>query len=258
VIFIIKRELEADFRHLIGERIARVMEVDYAYQELEDLPGGYAVPQERTKPWGTVHAILAARDLIHGPFAVINADDYYGPAAYSLIFNYLSSHRKPGHHAMVGYRVGNTVTKYGGVTRGVCAYTEAEGLTEIVERTGIEKNGRDACYSVDGGKSWVHLPGDTVVSMNFWGFQRDFLEEAAVRFPAYLDQIMQTNPRKGECYLPLLVGDLVREKAARVDVLFSPNRWFGVTYREDKPAVQQALRALTAEGLYPEELWGLR
>lgn len=260
VIFVIKRALEEDFRRLVGDRIARGIQVKYAFQELDDLPAGYAVPAGRKKPWGTTHAVLAARDLIHGPFAVINSDDYYGPEAFRLIYDFLSTQDEaavPQRYAMVSYLLGNTVTDNGSVARGVCRVGEDGLLREVVEHTRIEKDGSDARSTLDGGETWVPLPGSTPVSMNFWGFQRSFVDEGEARFPEFLDRILAENPEKGEFYLPLLVSRLIGEGKAQVRVLPSEDKWYGVTYREDKPGVVAALADMTARGLYPENLWGV-
>lgn len=260
VIFVIKRALEEDFRRLVGDRIARGIQVEYAFQELDDLPAGYAVPAGRKKPWGTTHAVLAARDLIHGPFAVINSDDYYGSEAFRLIYDFLSTQDEaavPQRYAMVSYLLGNTVTDNGSVARGVCRVGEDGLLREVVEHTRIEKDGSDARSTLDGGETWVHLPGSTPVSMNFWGFQRSFVDEGEARFPEFLDRILAENPEKGEFYLPLLVSRLIGEGKAQVRVLPSEDKWYGVTYREDKPGVVVALADMTARGLYPENLWGV-
>ena len=260
VIFVIKRALEEDFRRLVGDRIARGIQVEYAFQELDDLPAGYAVPAGRKKPWGTTHAVLAARDLIRGPFAVINSDDYYGPEAFRLIYDFLSTQDEaavPQRYAMVSYLLGNTVTDNGSVARGVCRVGEDGLLRELVEHTRIEKDGSDARSTLDGGETWVPLPGSTPVSMNFWGFQRSFVDEGEARFPEFLDRILAENPEKGEFYLPLLVSRLIGEGKAQVQVLPSEDKWYGVTYREDKPGVVAALADMTARGLYPENLWGV-
>lgn len=260
VIFVIKRALEEDFRRLVGDRIARGIQVEYAFQELDDLPAGYAVPAGRKKPWGTTHAVLAARDLIRGPFAVINSDDYYGPEAFRLIYDFLSTQDEaavPQRYAMVSYLLGNTVTDNGSVARGVCRVGEDGLLREVVEHTRIEKDGSDARSTLDGGETWVPLPGSTPVSMNFWGFQRSFVDEGEARFPEFLDRILAENPEKGEFYLPLLVSRLIGEGKVQVRVLPSEDKWYGVTYREDKPGVVAALADMTARGLYPENLWGV-
>ena len=260
VIFVIKHEIEEDFKELVGSRISRGIEVQYAYQSLYDLPAGYQVPVGRKKPWGTTHAVLAARNLIDGPFAVINADDYYGPEAYQTIFNYLSTYSdEPAdyRYAMAGYLLGNTVTEHGSVARGICKMDGDGILEDVVERTQIEKDGKDARFTEDGGQTWTMLPGNTLVSMNFWGFQRSFIDEAQARFPAFLDQILASNPEKGEVYLPLVVSQMIHEGRTQVKVLPSHDKWYGVTYREDKPSVVAALADKTARGEYPENLWGV-
>ena len=258
VIFVITKELEADFRETVGARASRGMEVRYAFQDMADLPRGYHVPFGRQKPWGTTHAVLAARELIDGPFAVINADDCYGPEAFRVIYDYLSHHTdRPDcfQYAMVGYHLGKTLTENGGVTRGVCR-TNRDGLLEtIVEQQDIEKEGEGGRFSTDGGQSWNHLSGDTLVSMNFWGFQRSFLDEAGARFPTLLRRALDCHPERGEVQLPVMVADLLDRGRAQVRVLSSGEQWFGVTYREDKPSVLDALRTKTEAGQYPENLW---
>ena len=259
VIFIIKREIEDTFRSAIGDRLSRVVDVKYAYQELSDLPSGFSVPEGRVKPWGTAHAVLAARHIVDGPFAVINSDDCYGPEGFREIYDYLSAHPdRPGcyEYAMVGYRLGNTVTEHGYVSRGVCEEDGDRFLTRVTERTRIEKDGPDARFTEDGGATWSPLSGDAVVSMNLWGFTRSFLDEAWARFPAFLDRTLAENPLKGEFYLPGVVTQLLDERKARVKVLRSGDRWYGVTYKEDKPAVVKAIAGMTAAGLYPDRLWG--
>lgn len=256
VVFVIKPEIEADFKEAIGDRVSKVMDVKYAYQLKEDLPEGYSVPAGRTKPWGTAHAALAARDIVDGPFAVINADDYYGPEAYREIYNYLSTHQDGDvyEYVMVGYLLKNTVTENGTVARGVCEETADHYLTQVTERTKIEK-GEPPRYTEDDGKTWTSLSADTIVSMNMWGFTRSFLDEALARFPAFLDKALAENPEKGEYFLPTVVSWLIDEGKARVKVLRSEDKWYGVTYREDKPTVVAAIAEKTAAGLYPDRLW---
>ena len=257
VIFVIKEEIEADFRACIGDRVAKVMDAKYAFQRKDDLPAGYTVPPERTKPWGTAQAALAARELVDGPFAIINADDYYGPEAYQLIYDYLCAHPDGElyEYAMVGYLLKNTVTENGSVARGVCTVDGEHILRDIVERTAIEKDGDDARFTEDGGGSWTALPGNTTVSMNMWGFTRSFLDEALARFPAFLDKALAENPLKGEYFLPSVVEQLIGGGKARVRVLLSQDKWYGVTYREDKPTVVAAIAEKTKAGLYPDRLW---
>ena len=258
VIFVIKPEIEAAFRAAIGDRLSRVMDVRYVYQRREDLPAGYAVPEGRVKPWGTAQAVLAARELVNGPFAVINADDYYGPEGFREIYRYLLTHPDGDvyEYAMVGYRLENTVTEHGYVSRGVCEETGEHLLARITERTRIEKGETCPRFSEDGGETWTDLPGDTVVSMNLWGFTRSYLDEAWSRFHAFLDRALAADPLKAEYYLPAVVSQLIDEGKARVKVLRSGDKWYGVTYQEDKPQVAAALAAMTASGCYPAPLWG--
>ncbi len=259
VVFVIKPEIEADFKEAIGDRVSKVMDVKYAYQLKEDLPEGYSVPAGRTKPWGTAHAALAARNIVDGPFAVINADDYYGPEAYQEIYNYLSTHQDGDmyEYVMVGYLLKNTVTENGTVARGVCEETADHFLTQVTERTKIEK-GEPPRYTEDDGATWTDLSADTIVSMNMWGFTRSFLDEALARFPAFLDKTLAENPEKGEYFLPTVVSQLIDEGKARVKVLRSEDKWYGVTYREDKPTVVAAIAEKTAAGLYPDRLWEVK
>lgn len=256
VVFVIKQEHEADFRAAIGDRVAGYMDVKYAFQRLDDLPAGYKLPAGREKPWGTAQAVLAAREQVQGPFAVISSDDYYGPRAFREIFDYLTAHPdgEVYEYAMVGYLLENTVTEHGTVSRGVCEQTQEHYLARVTERTKIEK-GPPPRYTEDGGQSWTQLPGDTIVSMLLWGFNRSLLDEAWARFPAFLDRALAEDPLKGEYFLPDVVSALIGEGRARMKVLRSEDRWYGVTYREDKPTVTAALGAMTASGLYPEELW---
>ena len=256
VVFVIKPEIEADFKALVGTRLEGSMDVRYVYQLKEDLPEGYTVPADRTKPWGTAQAALAARSVVDGPFAVINADDYYGPEAFQKIYTYLSEHPDGDmyEYAMVGYLLKNTVTENGTVARGICEETEDHYLTQVTERTKIEK-GKPPRYTEDDGQTWTKLPEDTIVSMNMWGFNRSFLDEAWARFPRFLDKALAENPLKAEYYLPTPVSWLIGEGKARVKVLRSADKWYGVTYRADKPMVEAAIAEKTASGLYPDRLW---
>ena len=234
VIFVIKHEIEDAFKAAIGERVSRAMNVKYAFQQLDELPAGFAVPEGRVKPWGTCHAVLAAKDLIDGPFAVINADDYYGPEAFRVMYDYLSTHEDGSYYdyCMVSYLLRNTVSENGSVARGVCV-TNPDGTLH----------------------SWTDLPGDTPVSMNLWGFGKSFLDEAEQRFAGWLTENLPKNPLKCEYFLPLVVTELIEEGKAKIQVLRSTDKWYGVTYREDKPLVVEAIARKTAEGQYPENLW---
>ena len=257
VIFVIKPEIEDIFREKIGNRIAKVMNVEYVFQNKEDLPEGYTVPEGREKPWGTAQAVLAARHVVDGPFAVINADDYYGPEGFEEIYNYLLHHPDtPGmyEYAMVGYLLKNTVTENGTVARGVCTETASGYLHSVIERTKIRKGDRCPQFTEDG-ENWNDLCEDDIVSMNLWGFQKSYLEEAWAGFPAFLDKALEENPLKAEYFLPAVVSSLLSQHKARVKVLRSNDHWYGVTYKEDKPGVMSALAELREKGLYPEKLW---
>jgi len=258
VVFVIKHEIEEPFRAGIGDRLSKVVNVKYAYQELADLPEGYTIPEGRVKPWGTAHAILAARKVVDGPFAVVNADDYYGPEAFQAIYDYLSNHAdQPDCYefAMVGYLLGNTVTEHGHVARGVCTEDENNYLVNVTERTRIEKDGANARFTEDDGATWTALSGNTIVSMNLWGLTRSFMDEAWTRFPAFLDKTLVENPVKGEYFLPSVISQLIEEDKARAKVLRSNDKWYGVTYQADKPVVVAAIAEKTASGLYPDHLW---
>ena len=257
VIFVIKHEIEEAFKAAIGDRVSRVMDVKYAFQQLDELPEGYTVPEGRVKPWGTCHAVLAAKPCIHGPFAVINADDYYGPEAFKVIYDHLSTHTdgEVYDYCMVSYLLKNTVSENGSVARGVCALNEDGTLRSVTERTRIETYEGGIHYTEDGGGSWTDLPGETPVSMNLWGFGESFVKEADRRFARWLDENLEKDPLKCEYFLPLVVSELIGEKKAAVKVLRSTDKWYGVTYREDKPVVVEAIAKKTADGLYPENLW---
>lgn len=256
VIFIIQRKNEQDFREVIGDRMSRYMQVQYAFQDLDDLPEGYSLPEGRVKPWGTGHAVLACRKLIDAPFAVINADDFYGREAFAAIYRFLTSlqQEETGRFAMVGYILKNTLTDNGYVSRGICEL-QGDLLSGITERTRIEKAPNGARYSEDGGESWVDIDENSVVSMNLWGFPAAFMAELENRFSAFLDTALQENPMKGEYFLPGVVNQLLGEEKAQVEVLRSHDKWYGVTYKEDKPVVQEALRAMTEAGVYPAPLF---
>lgn len=257
VIFIIKKENEVDFKATIGNRIEKQMEVAYVYQDLKNLPEGYSVPEERIKPWGTAHAVLSCIEEVDGPFAVINADDYYGKDAFQQIYNYLSTHEddKVYHYTMVAYPLVNTLTENGHVARGICTVNDAGELVEVVERTHIEKKGNQVVYTEDGGITWGELPKDSIVSMNMWGFTASILKEIKAGFPAFLEDGLKKNPLKCEYFLPSVVSQLLEEKKAVVQVLTSSDKWYGVTYKEDKPFVVAAMKKLKEDGIYPEKLW---
>ena len=253
VIFIIKKEQEDLFREAVGDRVSEYMEVSYAYQEINNIPAGFQVPEGRVKPWGAAHAVYSCKDMIDGSFAVINADDYYGSEVFQLIYDYLNSHEDVAKfgYTMVGYKLCNTVTENGYVSRGVCEMNEAGELIGIRERTRIEHHENGIAFTEDDGATWTHLDDDTTVSMNMWGFSKSILDEIEKGFPAFLEKGLKENPMKCEYYLPGVVSDLLGENRATVAVLKSADKWYGVTYKEDKPVVMEAIRKMEEEGLYP-------
>lgn len=257
VVFIIKKENEALFKECVGDRVAQSMQVEYVFQDIHNLPEGYSVPEGREKPWGTGHAVLSCLSAVDGPFAVINADDYYGKEAFQIIYDFLTSHQdnEKYQYTMVGYYLKNTLTENGHVARGVCTANAEGKLTGITERTRIEKHADGPAYTEDDGKTWTKLPEDTIVSMNMWGFTSGILQELNDRFACFLEKNLPKNPLKCEYFLPFVVDELLKENKAEVTVLKSPDRWYGVTYKEDKPVVVEAIKAMKAAGLYPEGNW---
>ena len=259
-VIIIKEAIRADFMATVGKRLEKCpMEIRYAYQEQDKmLPDGMTVPEERgSKPWGTGHAVLCARDEIDGaPFAVVNADDYYGKSAYKTVYDALCRARdgEKADWCMVSYLLGNTVTDNGSVARGVCSVSEDGLLTNIVERTRIEKYEGGIHFTTDG-ESWEDLSADTPVSMNLFGFTPSLLDALAAGFPRFLTEEMPENPAKKEFLLPTIVNSLLHGGQAQMKVLTSTDRWYGVTYAADKPTVVAALKEMTAQGKYPDGLW---
>ena len=255
-VIIIKDAIRKDFMETVGARLEKSpMEIRYAYQELDKLPAGYTNPEGRVKPWGTCHAVLCAKDVIgDAPFAVINADDYYGKSAFKVIYDYLATNEDPNGYCMVGFQLGNTVTDHASVPRGVCVANDEGYLTKIDERTRIEKYEGGIHYTVDG-ENWVDVPAEATVSMNMWGYMPSFMNELESGFPKFLDKALVENPLKGEYFLPLAVDKLINSGEATVKVLTSLDKWYGVTYAADKPMVVAALQGMTAEGKYPDGLW---
>ena len=258
IIFVIRHDLEEDFKEVIGNRIEKIAPVTYAFQELSDVPEGFSVPADRKKPWGTGQAILSIRGLVEEPFLVINADDYYGRHAFKMAYDFLTEDQdKAGiyQYMMVGYKLENTLTDNGHVARGVCVTDEEGYLKDINERTHIEKRDGGAAYTEDDGATWTELPMDATVSMNMWGFSASILKELKDRFPLFLKENVEKNPLKCEYFLPFVVDELLGEKKAIVKVLKSMDKWYGVTYKEDKPVVVAAIQKLKDDGLYPQKLW---
>lgn len=252
VVCVIKPEMESDFRAAIGDRIAEHVDLHYAYQTIDRLPAGYSVPEGRTKPWGTAHAVLCAKDLVSGAFAAINADDFYGAGAFREAARFLSAPHAENEHAMVAYRVENTLTENGSVSRGVC--TVKDGLLSgIVERTQIVPCEGGAKF-IEGAEE-TFLPAGTPVSMNMWAFSHSMLEEMESRFPAWLDENVAKDPLKCESFLPLIPNLLIQEGKGSVRVLNTTERWYGVTYHADLEKVQAAIEQMRASGQYPRKLW---
>lgn len=254
VICIIKPELEQDFNEVIVNRLCGKVEIQYAYQTIDMLPQGFTVPNGRTKPWGTAHAVLCAKDSIDAPFCIINADDFYGRSAFESIARFLTNDVNKSSHAMVGYRIENTLTENGSVARGVCDVDENGMLLGVTERTSIIPCEGGAAYTEDG-NNYTFVPAGTRVSMNMWGFHPSILTEIEDRFPAWLAENIPQNPMKCEYFLPLLPNLLLKEGKATVQVLRTAEKWYGVTYASDMPKVQAALAAMCSRGIYPEQLW---
>ena len=258
-VIIIKEAIKKDFMDTVGKRLENCpMEIRYAYQELDKIPEGFTIPAERTKPWGTSHAVLCAAEVIgDAPFAVLNADDYYGKSAFKVIYDYLSNNQddEKYRYCMVGYQLGNTVTDNGSVARGICQTDENGYLVDVQERTKIEKYEGGIHFTEDDGETWTDVAAETPVSMNMWGYSPSFLNEIRERFPEFLRVDVPKNPAKAEFFLPRTVGDLLKENKATVKVLRSADKWYGVTYAADKPVVVAALKEMTEQGLYPDGLW---
>jgi len=254
VVCVIKEEMEADFEAIVGTRIRPHIELVYAYQSVDMVPDGYTIPEGRVKPWGTGHAAMCAKGHIDGPFAVINADDYYGRDAFDTMAKFLMEDAGENVHAMVGYKVENTLTENGSVARGVCE--QENGLLQgVTERTSIIPEGDGAAFTEDGGETYTHIDKGTIVSMNFWGFKPSVVGKMEEYFVDFLKEILPGNPLKAEYYLPSIPNRILKEGIGSVRVLPTSEKWYGVTYRDDLPRVQAAIAAMKAEGKYPEELW---
>ena len=260
VIFVIKDEIEKDFKELIGDRISNHIKVRYAFQDINDIPKGFTVPKDRTKPWGTSHAILSCKDMVDGPFVAINADDFYGRDAYISIYNYLMARDEDNIKsdnykiAMVGYQLSNTVTDNGYVSRGVCNVDSNAYLKDIKEYIHIEKRGNKIFYTEDN-EIYTEIAGTKVVSMNLWGCDASIMNELEAGFVKFLEKGLKDNPLKCEYYIPIAVDDILKAGRGTVKVLNSSDKWYGVTYHEDKAGVMEAIKDLKAAGKYPEELW---
>ena len=254
VIFVIKEEIEKDFKEIIGNKFDGVVDIDFAYQDINNLPEGFTVPEGRVKPWGTGHAVLSCKGMIDGPFAVINADDYYGKETFKLIYNKLKEIKNENEFCMVGFKIENTLTENGHVARGVCRTDEEGFLTDIVERTKIATRDGKIMFTEDDGESWTELERGSTVSMNCWGFSGMMMTELKKRFAAFLDN-NKDNMLKCEYFLPFVVDDLLKEGKISVKVMDTTEKWYGVTYKEDKQNVVNALKKKIKDGYYPEKLW---
>lgn len=255
IVCVLKKDLEADFHRRVGGRIARKCSLRYVFQALSDLPEGFSVPAGRQKPWGTAHAVRAARAVVNGPFAVINADDFYGRGAFRALYDFLSAENDGRTHCLVAYKLKNTLTENGTVARGICAAGEDGRLLSVTERTAIRGPAERPSYTQDGGGTWLPLDPDAPVSLNTWGFQRGFFEEIEARFGQFLTEELPRNPAGAEFFLPGVVNACLAAGTGRVRVLPTDEVWHGVTYREDLPALRDALARLRREGLYPRRLW---
>lgn len=257
VVFIIKKEHEKDFRECIGDAVSKHMEVEYVFQDLQDVPADFTIPEGRVKPWGTTHALMCCKDAVKEPFAVINADDYYGKSAYETLYQYLTGNgdEEARTYAMVGYQLKNTLTEKGSVARGCCVMDEEGFLTEIVERTKIIKTTEGAAFTEDDGATYEPVSVDTLVSMNMWAFYPNVFVEFERAMQRFFKEDVEKNPMKAECLIPTEIGRLLKEERATVKVLSSKDKWFGVTYQEDKPFVKASIAELKAQGVYPGKLW---
>ena len=250
LVFVIRRDMEVQFKSTIGQKFERRVQVQYAYQEREHLPAGFSTPSNRTKPWGTGHAVLSAADVIHEPFAVINADDFYGAASFRELNGHLRS--GPADYAMVGFTLRNTLSEFGSVARGVCRVDAQGYLENVTEMTGIEKDGERAKYTDAAGKTHP-LSGDEIVSLNTWGFLPSLFPKLKEEFAEFLSH--HPDDLKAEFYIPSAVNELVETGHARVKVLRTPDHWLGITYRQDRDSVLAGLNQLIARGEYPTRLW---
>ena len=257
VVFIIKKENEKDFRECVGDAVSKHIAVDYVFQELDKVPEGFQIPEGRVKPWGTAHAILCCKDVVKEPFAVINADDYYGRSAFDELYKFLTTHEddEKYRYAMVGYQLGNTLTDNGSVARGICVTDDDGYLEEIAERTKIVKTEKAAAFTEDDGETWTEVALDTPVSMNMWAFSPSIIGELQAAVDRFFAEEVEKNPLKSECFLPIEVDKLLKAGKATVEVLHSADKWFGVTYKEDKPFVMESIRNLKDAGVYPDVLW---
>ncbi len=256
LVFVIRKDFEDDFRKKIISKYEDHIPCELVFQSLNDLPEGFTVPEGRTKPWGTNHAVLMGKDVINEPFAVINCDDYYGPDSFKVMGEFLSKlpEGSKNKYAMVGFRVGNTLSESGTVSRGICGTNDQHLLTSVVERTKIQRMDGEVKY-LDENDVWVATPENTPVSMNFWGFTPDYFQYSMDYFKGFLSDPKNMANLKSEFFIPLLVDKVINDGTATVEVLDTTSKWFGVTYPEDRPEVVAKLKALMDAGVYPQKLF---
>ncbi|NLW28429.1 MAG: NTP transferase domain-containing protein [Erysipelothrix sp.] len=253
VVFVINHRIEKEFKEKVGDRLSKVMNVRYAYQEVDQVPKGIEVPQGRVKPWGTAHCVVVSKEVIDQPFAIINADDFYGKEAFKVMFDYLSSLQEDGSYAMVGYPLKNTVSEFGSVSRGLCQVDGYNQLVDIVEKTEIYKRDNRIEYNENG--QFVSVDPNTYVSMNFWGFHEGFVNRVEKHFEKEIVEVLKKNPEKGEVYLPSVVKEQIKNHEVSVTVLKCDSQWYGITYQEDKSFVVESLNKLIKNGDYENPLW---
>ncbi|MEG1066049.1 MAG: sugar phosphate nucleotidyltransferase [Erysipelotrichaceae bacterium] len=252
IVFIIKHEIEADFKEAIGNKISKVIDVEYVYQDLTNIPEGFSIPEGRVKPWGTAQALLCCKDVLDGPFAVINSDDYYGQACFKTLYDFLTTNTDENQYGMVGYVLENTVTEAGSVARGCCVVKDGK-LANVIERTKIEKHENGIQYLEN--DEWHDIDAKTLVSMNMWAFNPSILKHIEKMFPEFLKNTVPSNPLKSECFIPGIVGELLTKGIVNVKMMSSTDKWYGVTYQEDKPKVKAGIAKLINDGCYPKDLF---
>ena len=251
VVFIIKKEIEKEFKEAIGDKLSKQVNVEYVFQDFNTVPAGFEIPEGRVKPLGTAHALYCCKDAIDGPFAVINSDDYYGQECFKTLYEFLNNEANDTTYAMVGYVLSNTMTENGSVSRGQCIVEDGK-LVNVIERTKIQwKDGKVVMLD---GEEWVELDPNTLVSMNMWAFTPSIIKEIANKFDAF-QEVLNNNPEKGEMFIPNVVGELLTENKCEVKMLESHDKWYGVTYQEDKPSVKAGIASLYEKGCYPKPLW---
>jgi dTDP-glucose pyrophosphorylase len=252
IVFVIRKDIEEAFREVYHEKLSKHFQVEYVYQELDKIPEGLEIPEDRRKPWGTAHAVMMGEEKINEPFAVINADDYYGVQSYQQIYSFLNENTDENRYCMVGYQLGKTLSDHGHVSRGVCTTDDDKNLIDVEEHTHIEKK-NNGIYHKDEQGNEQPLTGNEVVSMNMWGFMPSFFKYSKEQFIKFINENIHN--QKAEFYIPSVVNNLIQSHQVELKVLETNSHWFGVTYKEDKPEVIKNIKALVENGVYPENLW---